>query len=85
VNPRSLRSYEGVLHPFQRAVDIVLIVLAHGIACWLYKQPWTREMGNATVFALVVFSVAAELLGVYRPWSSEHFVPRPSRSSGPGW
>lgn len=74
MNPRSLRSYEGVLHPFQRAVDIVLIVLAHGIACWLYKQPWTREMGNATVFAIVVFGISAELLGVYRPWSSEHFV-----------
>ena len=74
MNPRSLRSYEGVLNPFQRAVDIVLIVLAHGIACRLYKQPWTHEMGNATVFALVVFSISAELLGVYRAWSSEHFV-----------
>jgi putative colanic acid biosysnthesis UDP-glucose lipid carrier transferase len=74
VNPRSLRSYEGVLHPFQRAVDIVLIVAAHGLACWLYKQPWQPAMGNATVFSLVVFSIAAEILGVYRPWSSAHFV-----------
>ncbi|MEO5768149.1 MAG: undecaprenyl-phosphate glucose phosphotransferase [Polyangia bacterium] len=55
-------------------MDIVLIVVAHGVACWAYGEPWRREMGNVTVVAIVVFSIVAELLGVYRPRPSEHVV-----------
>ena len=74
MSSRKLRAYEDVIHAFQRVVDIVLIVMAHGAACSLYGEPWRREMGNATVVAIVVYSIAAELLGVYRPRRAEHFV-----------
>ena len=71
---KKLRAYEDVIQAFQRVVDIVLIVVAHGVACWAYGEPWRRGMGNVTVVAIVVFSIVAELLGVYRPRPSEHVV-----------
>jgi putative colanic acid biosynthesis UDP-glucose lipid carrier transferase len=74
VNAKRLKTYEDVLHPFQRAVDIVLIALVHTAACSAYGEVWRREMGNATVLAIVVFSISAEILGVYRPWHSDRFV-----------
>ena len=69
-----MRTHQDVFHPFQRAVDIILIVAAHALACALHPAPWRREVGDATVIGIVIYSVAAEMLGVYRPWQSEHFV-----------
>ena len=68
------RTHQDVLHPFQRAVDIVLIAAAHALACALHAAPGAWQAGSATVLAIVIYSVAAEILGVYRPWQSEHFV-----------
>jgi putative colanic acid biosynthesis UDP-glucose lipid carrier transferase len=55
-------------------VDIALIAAAHGVACWAHGEPWQRAMGDVTILAIVVFSIVAEVLGVYRPWYSEHFA-----------
>jgi putative colanic acid biosynthesis UDP-glucose lipid carrier transferase len=66
-----LRDYEDVVHALQRVLDIFWIVLAHIAMCAVYGQAWRREMSNATVMGIVVFSVAAELCGLYRPWRSE--------------
>lgn len=73
MSSKRLRPYEDVFVGFQRAADVIIIVLAHGVASHLYHQPWRRDMGNATLVAIVVFSVVAELLGVYRHRYSEHY------------
>lgn len=74
MSSKKLRTHEDVLHPFQRAVDIILIAVAHRLACAFHGQAWRPEMWSATIVALVVFSVAAEVLHVYRPWYTEHFA-----------
>lgn len=68
---RRLRAYEDVLHASQRVVDIVFIILAHAVACWAYDQPWHRSMGAGTIIAMVVFSMVAEVFGVYQLRDSE--------------
>lgn len=74
MNLNKLRAYEDVFRPFQRVVDLILIVLVHALVSSVYGQPWRREMGNATVFVLVIFTVINELTGVYRPRHSEDLV-----------
>jgi putative colanic acid biosynthesis UDP-glucose lipid carrier transferase len=54
-----------------RVVDVLLIVAAHLFATWAYHQPWRREAGNATMLAIIVFAIAGEICGLYRPWRSE--------------
>jgi putative colanic acid biosynthesis UDP-glucose lipid carrier transferase len=66
-----LREYEDVVDALQRVVDVLWIVVAHLLASYVYHQPWRREDGNATVLAMIVFSIAAEMCGAYRPWRSE--------------
>jgi len=68
-----LRENENALHRLQRLADIVWIVLAHVIAVWAYHQQWQQESSNATLAAVVVFSVAAEFCSVYRAWRIERF------------
>jgi putative colanic acid biosynthesis UDP-glucose lipid carrier transferase len=78
VNSRRLRAYEDFFQAFQRIVDIVCIVFAHALACAMYGTPWRREMGNATVLAIVVFSIITELTGVYRqPNDEPNMTARP--------
>lgn len=78
MNSRRLRAYEDFFQAFQRVVDIVCIVFAHALACAAYGTPWRREMGNATVLAIVAFSIVTELMGVYRQQSGEpHLTTRP--------
>jgi len=69
-----LRDYESIVHAAQRVIDILWIVVAHLVACSAYAQFWRREMSNATVAAIVVFSVVAEVFGLYRPWRSERLM-----------
>ena len=78
MNSRRLRAYEDFFQAFQRIVDIVCIVFAHALACAMYGAPWRREMGNATVLAIVVFSIITELTGVYRqPNDEPNMTARP--------
>jgi putative colanic acid biosynthesis UDP-glucose lipid carrier transferase len=41
------------------------------VASWAYDQPWGRDMGAGTLVAIVVFTVVAELFGVYQLRDSE--------------
>jgi putative colanic acid biosynthesis UDP-glucose lipid carrier transferase len=66
-----LRAYEDFFQAFQRVVDIMCIVFAHGVACAVYGMPWRRDLGNATVLAIVVFSIVTEVMGVYRQPNGE--------------
>lgn len=74
MNLNKLRAYEDVFRPFQRVVDLILIVVVHALASSVYGQPWRREMGSATVFVMVIFTIINELTGVYRPRHSEDLV-----------
>lgn len=73
MSSRRLRPYEDVFSAFQRAIDIILIVSVHAVASHLYAQPWRRDMGTATLVAIVAFVLMAELLGVYRHRPAEHY------------
>jgi len=68
-----LREHENVIHRLQRLADIVWIIAAHVIAIYAYHQTWRQESSNATLAAVLVFSVAAELCSVYRAWRIEKF------------
>jgi putative colanic acid biosynthesis UDP-glucose lipid carrier transferase len=68
-----LRQHENVIHRLQRLADILWVVLAHVAATYEYHQTWRSESSNATLAGLVVFTIAAELCGVYRPWRVERF------------
>jgi len=66
-----LREYQDVLHATQRLVDITLVAAVHLVATWAYSQHWRPESSNATLIALLAFSVSAELCSLYRPWRVE--------------
>src|SRR5450432_1272789 len=68
-----LRQHENAVHAFQRLVDILLIATVYPFVTWLYRQPWTPHSSTATLIAVLSFSVAAELCGLYRPWRIERF------------
>jgi putative colanic acid biosynthesis UDP-glucose lipid carrier transferase len=53
--------------------DIVWIVLAHTVTIWTYREHWSTESVGATLAAVVVFCVGAELCSLYRAWRIERF------------
>jgi putative colanic acid biosynthesis UDP-glucose lipid carrier transferase len=69
-----LREHENVIHRLQRLADIVWIIVAHVVAIAAYHQTWRRESSNATLAAVLAFSIAAELCSVYRAWRIERFL-----------
>ena len=69
-----LRESENVVQRLQRLADIICIVVAHVIATAAYSQSWRRESSNATLAAVLVFTIAAELGSVYRAWRVERFL-----------
>ena len=68
-----LRQHENAIHRLQRLADIVWLVAAHFAATFWYHQVWRSESSDATLAAVLVFSIAAELTGLYRPWRVERF------------
>jgi len=63
-----------VLRPFQRIVDLILIVLIHRIAIAAYGQPWLPHVSGATLFVVVTFTIVAETVGGYRPRQAEDLL-----------
>ena len=61
-----LREHENVIQRLQRLADITCIVVAHVIATAAYSQTWRRESSNATLAAVLVFTIAAELVNTLR-------------------
>jgi putative colanic acid biosynthesis UDP-glucose lipid carrier transferase len=66
---------EGPLHRLeswvwglQRFVDVLSIIGAQVLAHAIYPEPWSDQTTTMTVIALLVFGLAAELKGLYRPW-----------------
>jgi putative colanic acid biosynthesis UDP-glucose lipid carrier transferase len=79
-----LRQHENAIHRLQRLADIVWVVAAHFAATVQYHQVWRSESSNATLAAVLVFSIAAELTGLYRPWRVERFQIE-LRTAGLAW
>jgi putative colanic acid biosynthesis UDP-glucose lipid carrier transferase len=68
-----LREHENVVSRLQRLADIFWIVVAHSAVMLAYHQRWTTESSSATLAAVLIFSVGAELCSLYRPWRVERF------------
>jgi putative colanic acid biosysnthesis UDP-glucose lipid carrier transferase len=68
-----LREHENVVHRVQRLMDVGWIIVAHVIVVAAYGQRWEPRSSNATLSAVIVFSVAAELCSIYRGWRVERF------------
>jgi putative colanic acid biosynthesis UDP-glucose lipid carrier transferase len=68
-----LRQHETAIYRLQRLADIIWVIAAHLVAVQAYHQAWHRESSNATLAGVLVFTVSAELCGVYRPWRVERF------------
>jgi hypothetical protein len=66
MSSRRLRTYQDATQALQRLLDITVIVVMHGAACWAHGQAWNRETANMTVVACISYSLIAESLGVYR-------------------
>jgi putative colanic acid biosysnthesis UDP-glucose lipid carrier transferase len=66
-----LRGHEELLCGLQRCADLVWIGLGHYLAGLIFGQRWGNAMTVATVGAMLVFNLAAEWRGLYRPWRSE--------------
>ena len=66
-----LRDHHDLIQATQRIFDLVLIVGVHVLMTLVYGQWWRQEYSSATVVAVLVFSVAAELCSLYRPWRIE--------------
>jgi Undecaprenyl-phosphate glucose phosphotransferase len=52
----------------QRLVDVVIIIGAQILAHVIYVEPWNEQTMTVTVIGLLVFGLAAEARGLYRPW-----------------
>jgi putative colanic acid biosynthesis UDP-glucose lipid carrier transferase len=52
----------------QRLVDVVIIIGAQALAHAIFPEPWSEQTTTITVIALLVFALASELEGLYRPW-----------------
>jgi len=66
-----LREHEEIIHATQRLADLLIVAGAHVIMTWEYGQVWSGQSISATLAAVLVFSVAAELFSLYRPWRVE--------------
>ena len=68
-----LREHENVVHRIQRLVDVGWIIVAHVLVVAAYGVRWEPRSSNATLSAVIVFSVAAELCSIYRGWRVDRF------------
>jgi putative colanic acid biosysnthesis UDP-glucose lipid carrier transferase len=68
-----LREHENVVHRVQRLVDVGWIIVAHVVIFAAYGLKWEPRASNATLSAVIVFSVAAELCSIYRGWRVDRF------------
>jgi putative colanic acid biosynthesis UDP-glucose lipid carrier transferase len=74
MNMRNLKGYQDRLQAFQRLIDLLLVVLTHGIICRARGLAWNREMANITVVACVSYGLIAESMGLYRTRQTDHLI-----------
>jgi putative colanic acid biosynthesis UDP-glucose lipid carrier transferase len=69
-----LRGHEDLVSAVQRFADFIWIGLGHYLSFLYFHDVWRAPMTTATVVAIVVFNLAAEWRGLYRPWRSERIT-----------
>jgi putative colanic acid biosynthesis UDP-glucose lipid carrier transferase len=67
-NNGPLHRLESWVSTLQRLVDGAIIIIAQVLAHAVYVEPWRDQTTTITVIALLVFGLAAEVGGLYRPW-----------------
>lgn len=63
-----LRRLESWVGGLQRLVDVLIVVGVQAFVHAIYGEPWSEQSTTVTVIALLVFGLAAEVKGLYRPW-----------------
>ena len=63
-----LHRLESWVCVLQRIVDVAVIIGAQVLVHAVYVEPWTDQTTTITVIAMLVFGIAAEVGGLYRPW-----------------
>ncbi len=63
-----LRRLESWVCTLQRLVDVAVVVGAQVLAHAVYGESWNEQATTITVIALLVFGLAGEVGGLYRPW-----------------
>jgi len=63
-----LRRLESWVCALQRLVDGLVVVGAQILAHVLYGENWSDQTTTVTLIALLVFGLAGEVEGLYRPW-----------------
>ena len=79
-----LRRLESWVCTLQRVVDALIIIGAQALALALYPEAWSERTTTITVIALMVFGIAAEVEGLYRPWRTGTIV-RESKDALVAW
>jgi putative colanic acid biosysnthesis UDP-glucose lipid carrier transferase len=69
-----LHRLESWVCALQRLVDGLVVVGAQVLAHSLYGEPWNEQTTTITLIALLVFGLAAEVGGLYRPWRTGTIV-----------
>src|SRR5688572_3203760 len=69
-----LRGHEDLVSALQRFADWLWIALGHYLACLAMGDVWQDRMTWATLASLIVFNLAAEWRGLYRPWRAERLT-----------
>jgi len=63
-----LHRLESWVCVLQRIVDVAVIIGAQVLVHAVYVEPWTDQTTTITVIAMLIFGIAAEVGGLYRPW-----------------
>src|SRR5664279_2947886 len=63
-----LRRLESWVCALQRFVDVAVVIGAQALAHLSYGEPWNEQTTTATLVGLLVFGLAGEVGGLYRPW-----------------
>lgn len=79
-----LRRLESWVCALQRIVDVLVVVGAQLLAHVLYGERWNEQTTTVTLIALLVFGLAAEVGGLYRPWRTGTVV-RETKNAVVAW
>jgi putative colanic acid biosysnthesis UDP-glucose lipid carrier transferase len=70
-SPGPLRKHEHLVGASQRLVDAGVIAASQALAIRIYGDTWRPGTTSATVLGILIFMLAGEFGGLYRPWRTE--------------
>jgi putative colanic acid biosynthesis UDP-glucose lipid carrier transferase len=66
-----LRKHEHLVGASQRVVDAAVIVFSQLLAIRIYGDTWRPGTTSSTILGILIFMLAGEFGGLYRPWRTE--------------